>query len=167
VVVLLVHDDRSIRSRSLLSPKTMVPGPGWEVGPEDVIELEPGPVRARAVLAEGYAQRSLVYLVRGGTGSVLGETLRSALALDQSPFARREPAWLVRLGTEIPPGPQGLRAAEVRLRELFERLAPSLPFAALEPDQRGPSRPRSSRADPRMGRVEARSLRGPSAPMGT
>jgi exosortase len=148
VQVLVASDDHAIRTQSLLSPKTELPGAGWEIDAEDEVELGPGPVRARALVASGFAQRSLVYLIEGGSGGVLAESLRSALALDRSPFAQREPAWLVRLVTPIAPRPEGQRDAEARLRELFELLGPSLPAKPAPAGARGPAPGRTGASRP-------------------
>jgi hypothetical protein len=130
VSAFLGWDDRRLRIRSLLSEKNAVPGSGWDVEQRRSVEIEvtSPPLRMEQLKARRFAARWLVLHGYRGTGSVLEETLRALLALDQpgSPFARPERARLLRVGTAIGPGPDGLRDAEERLRELLEALAPEL-----------------------------------------
>jgi exosortase len=125
VSAFLGWDDRRLRIRSLLSDKNAVPGLGWDVEQRGDVDLEPGPLRMERVVARRVASRSLALHGYRGTGSVLEETLRAALALDQpgSPFARSERPRVLRVSTSIGPGPEGVRDAEDRLRRLLADLA--------------------------------------------
>ena len=128
VTVFLGWDDRQLRIRSVLSEKNAVPGRGWVVEAREPIVLEPGPVPMERVVARRFAQRALAVHTYRGTGSVLEETFRSALALDQpgSPFARPGRSRLLRLSTLVNPRPGGQVEAEERLRRLFAELSPEL-----------------------------------------
>jgi exosortase len=128
VTVFLGWDDRQLRIRSLLSEKNAVPGRGWVVEAREPLELEPGPVRMERILARRFAQRALALYAYRGVGSVLEETFRAALALDQpgSPFARPGRSRMLRLSTLVNPRPGGQEEAEERLRRLFADLAPVL-----------------------------------------
>jgi exosortase len=121
-------DDLQLRSRSILSEKNALPGRGWETEEGREIELAPGRARAVAVIAHRFGSRALVLHSYRGARSVLEETLRGALALDQrgSPWARRQGVSLLRLSTYVPPGRDGVREAEERLRGFFAELAPTL-----------------------------------------
>jgi exosortase len=121
-------DDLQLRSRSLLSDKNALPGRGWETVERREIELAPGRARATAVVGQRFGSRALVLYAYRGTRSLLEESLRAALALDQgaSPWARRDGVSLLRLSTHVPPGPDGVREAEDRLRGFFAELAPVL-----------------------------------------
>jgi exosortase len=125
VAVFLGSDDRRLRIRSLLSDKNAVPGYGWQLERRRPIELEPRVGPMERVEARRFADRSLTVHAYRGTGSVLEESLRAALALDQpgSPFARPIRARVLRLSTAIDPGPDGGREAEERLRSLLTELA--------------------------------------------
>lgn len=124
----LGSDDLQLRSRSMISDKNALPGRGWEAEERREIELAPGRVPAVAVVAHRFGSRALVLYSYRGTRSVLEESLRGALALDQgaSPWARRDGVSLLRLSTHLPPGPDGVREAEDRLRGFFAELAPTL-----------------------------------------
>ncbi|MCI0636024.1 MAG: EpsI family protein, partial [Actinobacteria bacterium] len=128
VWVFLGEDDRRLRFRSILSAKNALPGTGWETEERREVELDPGAVRMQAVVARRFGQRSVTYHAYRGSESLARETWRAALALDQagSPFARADGARLLRLTTSVPPGPDGVREAEARLRRLFSNLAPAL-----------------------------------------
>jgi hypothetical protein len=128
VTAFLGFDDRRLRIRSVLSEKNAVPGRGWEVEQREPSELEPGPVSVERVVATRFAARELVLYGYRGVGSVLEETLRAALGLDQpgSPFARSGRSRMLRLSTPIDPQPGGEQAAEARLRGLYAELAPGL-----------------------------------------
>jgi EpsI family protein len=130
VSAFLGWDDRRLRIRSLLSEKNALPGSGWDVAERGTIEVPygPGSLRMERLVARRFAERWLAYHAYRSTGSVLDETLRELLALDQpgSPFAYTERARLLRVGTPIGPGPEGLAQAEQRLRDVLADLAPVL-----------------------------------------
>jgi hypothetical protein len=128
ITAFLGWDDHQLRMRSLLSDKNAVPGLGWEIEQRGHVDLEPGKVRMGFVVARRFAERSLTVHAYWGAASVLEETLRGALALDQpgSPFARRERLAVLRLSAPVEPGPQGLHDAEESLRSLFVELAPAV-----------------------------------------
>jgi exosortase len=124
----LGSDDLQLRSRSIISDKNALPSRGWEAEERREIELAPGRVPAVAVVVHRFGSRALVLYSYRGSRSVLEESLRGALALDQgpSPWARRDGVSLLRLSTQVPPGPDGVREAEDRLRGFFAELAPTL-----------------------------------------
>ena len=121
-------NDRQLRVRSLLSKKNSVWGPGWVVDERGPVQLEPGGVAMERVVAHRFGERSVTLHAYRGTSGVFGETLRSALALDQpgSPFARPGRAGMLRLSTMVRPGPEGIREAEEALRAFYAQLAPAL-----------------------------------------
>ena len=125
VTAFLGWNDRQLRTRSLLSEKNAIPGPGWEIEQRGRIELEPGGVHMESVVAHRFAERFLTLYAYRGTERVFVEVLREALALDQpgSPFARPGRAGLLRLSTRVRPGPDGVREAEEELRSFFAELA--------------------------------------------
>ncbi len=128
VSVFLGFDDRRLRIRNVRSEKNAVPGRAWEIERREPSELEPGAVPVERVVAHRFAARALVFYGYRGAGSVLEETLRAALGLDQpgSPFARAGRSRMLRLSTPIDPRPGGEQAAEARLRGLYAELAPGL-----------------------------------------
>jgi EpsI family protein len=123
-------DDRRLRIRSLRSEKNAIPGSGWDVEERGPAELEVGSIslRMERLVARRFADRWLAYHAYHSTGSVLAETLRALLALDQpgSPFAHTERARVLRISTPIGPGPEGLAQAEQRVRDLLADLVPVL-----------------------------------------
>ena len=117
---------RAERGTTFLSPKTGLPGSGWRV-------LDTGPLGASISsgghwrLLRARARRVLVhhwYLQTPGLG---GETLRSLLALDSSPFRLPSDGLVVRISTELEgPGLTGLETARERLNEFRETLQGAL-----------------------------------------
>jgi exosortase len=124
VTAFLGFDDHHLRSRSLVSEKTALPGPGWEVAKRGVRWLEPGPVRMESVVAERFADRELILFESTETLGGGAEVLRAALALDQpgSPWRRQVPSRFLRLSTPIPAGPGGVERAEAMLRAFYAGL---------------------------------------------
>ena len=119
--------DHRDRQRSAWSGKTAVPGTGWIVEERGVAALGPArhPVEYRIVRSG--RRRALVYHWREGMGSLAEETLRSLLALDQSPLRRERHAFVARATTEMgAPSPANRRAAEERLESFGETIAGAL-----------------------------------------
>ena len=139
VMVFVAESDYLQRGGSPLSPITGLPGTGWVIRSDDVEELPDGrQVEVRSV--EKGKRRLLVrHWVLGSEGLFL-ETLRSLLALDRSPFARREPILVVRLETPVKDRrAAGIAASERRLQLVEEQLEPVL-SALRSPPSRGASR---------------------------
>jgi EpsI family protein len=121
VSVFVGLDQRRRRDRSLLSPKNVYPGPGWE--PEDHVWTRLGPegTPAELVLARSGVARVLTLTWYQEIRSALGETAREVLATDQS-FLRRPQGGLVfRVETELGPG-SARDPAEARVRAFAERI---------------------------------------------
>lgn len=132
VTVFAARDDRSLRSSNLLSDKVTLPGRGWRAI-KDVPEDLPGRFVARRVDAVSAERRSLSRTIFIGVGSVGEETARAFLALDRSPFRRAGRAHVMRLTTEVAPGPSGMRLARRRLGEALAFLRPTLGPASQQP----------------------------------
>ena len=117
VSVFIGLDDRTRRLRSLLSPKNAFPGRGWEVQEWGSVTLDPCGVPAEKVLARSDARQRhmLSYHWYEGTDGLVLETLRALLATEQSPFARLEPARVIRVATVFRPTPGASAQAEARL----------------------------------------------------
>jgi EpsI family protein len=115
VSVFVGQDDRTLRDRSLISPKNAFPSGGWEVEEWSSVRLDPCGARVERVLARSGTRRLLSYHWYEGADGLALETLRAALSLDRSRFARREPARVVRVATEFRPEPAALARAEARL----------------------------------------------------
>jgi exosortase len=125
VTVFLGVDDRRPRRASIRSPKNLFPGKGWELESHREIELRPGEPVEGAVLRSG-SQSVLSARVYRGVDGIAGESLRQALALDDSPWGRRDPAWMLRLSTPVEPAPDGIARAEARLREIRREIETSV-----------------------------------------
>lgn len=118
---------RERRSRSLLSPKTALPGTGWMV--EDS-GRDAESAHEWRVVRQGSYRRRLVEHWTAGLGSVAAETLRTLLALDDSPLRRDSAPVVVRIATPLGRGPEARRAAERRLSAFASVL--QKPLEALE-----------------------------------
>jgi hypothetical protein len=104
VDVFVGADDRRERDRSFLSPKNELPGAGWKVleRMEARYPWAAGPVAI--LFAQSRGTRVLIYQWYEDTPGVLGEALRSTLALDASPFRESKEGGVVRLSTPIARG---------------------------------------------------------------
>lgn len=117
---------RPQRGRSL-SPKTGLPGSGWIVEEEYPVTLEPGARQARAMVLRSGSQRVLSYHWTEGALAWPVEALRAFLALDRSPFRRREEIRVVRIGTALMGAvPVGKKAAQETLVSFYHLLRPLL-----------------------------------------
>jgi exosortase len=107
------------RLRSFYSAKTGLPGSGWII--EERSRREMSGLELEALVVRNGAERRL--LVHGylGTGGLLEEVARDALAIDMSPFARDWRGVVVRVSTPIAGG-RSPESAEVALGELLELL---------------------------------------------
>jgi EpsI family protein len=122
VSVFVGYDDRLSRSRSLLSPKTVFPGRGWEAEERAVVELGPDGFPGVRVAARSQASRVLSYHWHQGIEGLGTEVLRAWLAADRSFLRRPAGALVIRLSTEVSSTGEGRSRAEARLRELAELL---------------------------------------------
>jgi EpsI family protein len=122
VSVFVGYDDRLSRSRSLLSPKTVFPGRGWEAEERAVVELGPDGFPGVRVAARSQASRVLSYHWYQGIEGLGTEVLRAWLAADRSFLRRPAGALVIRLSTEVSSTGEGRSRAEARLRELAELL---------------------------------------------
>jgi EpsI family protein len=119
------YEDRLSRSRSLLSPKTVFPGRGWEEEERAVVEVGPDGFRGVEVVARSRARRMLSYHWHQGIEGLGTEVLRAWLAIDRSFLRRPAGALVIRLSTEVPSIGEGRSRAEARLREFAELLLAS------------------------------------------
>jgi EpsI family protein len=126
VSVFVGYDDRLSRSRSLLSPKTLLPGRGWKEEERAAAEIGPDGLRGVAVVARSQSSRVLSYHWREGVLGLGTELLRAWLALDRSCLRRPKGALVIRLTTEVSSIADGRSRAEARLRELAVLLLPGL-----------------------------------------
>lgn len=112
----------SLRNRSFHSPKTAVPGSGWIIEESEMRELAGRPVLVR-VVRRG-TRRLLIFHWREGSEGLPQETLRTALALDASPWLRAETPVVVRLMAPVAARPSSRAATESRLVGFLSQIAP-------------------------------------------
>lgn len=127
VAVFIGYDDRTDRRRSPISPKHAVPGRGYEIVERRSIAVPPWTSNAEWVLARTGSIRFLSFYWYEGTEDLVIETLRTVLALDQSPLRRRYPARVIRLTATVGQTPNALEEAEARLQDFAQALAEGLP----------------------------------------
>ncbi len=120
ISVFVGYQNRLNRSRSLLSPKTVFPGRGWEAEERSLVELGPDGFRCVEVVARSQSSRMLSYHWYQGVEGLGTEVLRAWLAIDRSFLRRSTGALMIRLGTEVSSTNEGRSQAEVRLREVAE-----------------------------------------------
>jgi EpsI family protein len=126
VDLLVAADDRESERTSVLSTKTALLGSGWEVV-ERRPELLPGGREAERFRLRSVDGEALVYRWCVGCGSVVGEVLRSTLALDRSALRRPGRAVLVRVGTPLHPLPGAEAVAQARLTSFAGLVEAALP----------------------------------------
>jgi exosortase len=117
VSVFIGVDDRTRRSRSLISRKNGVPRRGFQVLERDRIAIESIDAPVERVVARSRAATALAYYWYEGVDGIWSEIGRTLLALDQSPFRRTEPARVIRITTGQGAGPIARAEAEARLRD--------------------------------------------------
>lgn len=125
--LLVATDDRTSEQTSVLSMKTALLGPGWDVA-ERRWESLWGDREVERFRLRSLDGDALVYRWCLGCGSLVEEVLRSTLALDRSALRRPGRAMLVRVATPMYPLPGAEAVAEARLAD-FARVVD----AALQP----------------------------------
>ena len=124
VTVFVAESDYLQRGGSPLSPITAVPGSGWRVLTDEGLKLSDGQWVHERTVDKGKRRLLIWHWVLGSEG-LLGETWRSFLALDRSPFARPDPIIVVRLETGLQSRrAAGFEAASGRLRKIEAILRP-------------------------------------------
>lgn len=126
VVIYVAYDDRRDRTRSVLSPKAGLPGPGWTVEERRVRSLGSDGPDAHWLVARSHAHRLSVLHWYEGVEGLGSEIARAWLATDRSAFARPCGALAVRLETEQDGDSDRRLRAEARLVELAAALRPYL-----------------------------------------
>jgi exosortase len=132
VDVFIGLNNRTERHKSLISLKTIYLLPGLHVEEEEPIQIGVADTPATLVVASrGPAgrvptDRTLAIHWYQGTRSLPEEALRSALALDQSPFRRSDREIVVRLSTPLRSGPAERNRARMRLEDAARRFEANL-----------------------------------------
>jgi exosortase len=111
-------NDRVLRSRGLVSPKTLTLEAGSVVLPEPRERLESGGSRGiERVVRTRRGQTWLVHHWYEETAGFWAETWRSMWALDRGPWRRKRPSRVYRIATPLEPSTGGLEGARARLRD--------------------------------------------------
>ncbi len=126
--VFLAIANEQMREHTLLTKRLAWPGSGFVPIEESFVSLGgqgEGPEARRMILRRG-ARSILSYSWYDRAGSLPTEWLRQAMALDRSPFARREHMLALRISIPFGRGRLPLEQAEERIRTTWMRLAPTL-----------------------------------------
>ncbi len=91
---------RFSRYRSILSPKTALPGGGWIIEERGHARHDDGREVEELVVRRG-TRRLLVHHWRDGAMALVDDTLRTLLALDASPWRREGGMVVIRLATPL------------------------------------------------------------------
>ncbi len=126
IALFVATDDLRGRHTSLLSPRTVLPGPAFTVREQESIRLEGVDTPVVASLLQGRFEQALSYRWIVGESSFWQETLRGGLALDHSDFVSPRLLVLVRISTSMGPTPASRLQAESRLRAFLNALGPRL-----------------------------------------
>ena len=108
------------RTTSPFSPKTVLPGMRWRLERSDLGRLEALGILVEAAVVVRDGRRWLVYHWRRGDAGLVTETLRHALALDETPQGGRRQRDILRLATPVGTGSS---AELVRGADTLERFA--------------------------------------------
>jgi len=126
VTIFVAMDDRLQRDRSALSPKHLVPGPGWKIR-----EADPRPVPWADGLVEAVAtsrgRSLLVWQWYAGADSFGRELWRQVAAIDNSAWRPGGDLLVYRVSTPIGPGADAWIAAQHRLALFAEQLREATP----------------------------------------
>jgi len=124
--VFLGIGNEQIRQHTLISKRLAWPGSGFSPIEDSTVTLtDGGPAVRRMILRKG-AQSVLSYSWIEREHGVVREWLRSAAALDRSPFHRPEHMLAIRISTPLGPGGTRVDQAESRIRAAWARLEPEL-----------------------------------------
>jgi len=123
LVVFAGLGERANRGHSPLTPKTAVPGSGWLLEEEGTTRLEPDGQLVRTRVLRSGTRRVLSFDWREGTQGWWSELLRSALALDRSPWRLRQEILALRVEAPLALDRAG---AEAEIRSLVGQLRPLL-----------------------------------------
>lgn len=115
-----------LRTHTILSARLAWPRSGWVPVEDERVELPGSGLDVRRVLLERGGRRMLSYSAYLREGSLLGESLRQAAALDRSPFERDEHILAVRVSAPVARGANRMQEAEERIRRAWARLLPEL-----------------------------------------
>jgi len=119
--------NRSVRPRSVLFTKILLPGSGRYIEAEGPIDLGPAVSEATWRVAATKSHRFLVISWQESAGTLVAETVRSFLGLGRSPLRRVGDPLAVRISTQIDAsGPESRARAEARLLGFYGALRPEL-----------------------------------------
>ena len=122
VELFIGFDDRLDGSNRALSPKTIVPGSGWEI----LEHGEGGLPGGDWYLVRSLQRVRLVYHRNYDMGSVPLELARSLFGLGRGPLRSAGRATVVRVSTVVAGTPDGMRDARLRLDRFVDSFAPLL-----------------------------------------
>jgi len=119
--------NRSVRPRSVLFTKILLPGSGRYSEAEGPIDLGPAASEATWRVAATKSRRFLVISWQEDAGGLAEETLRSFLGFGRSPLRGLGEPLAVRISTQIEaPDPKSRARAEARLLAFYRLLRPEL-----------------------------------------
>jgi len=120
--VFLGADNRLEPRMSLISNKTMVPGPGYTLVDKSRVRLGSNGREVDRLLFRQGREDTLVYHWYLDVDSLPDEMMRSALALDRGPFRRPGRSVVARVSMPLPPSPVDWADAEQQLADLAGRV---------------------------------------------
>ncbi len=126
VEIYLGVGNEQLRRSSILTKRLAWPSSGYEPVDETFVEIEPGGPRVRRMVLRRGRRIVLSYSWIERRGSLIGEWFRQALALDRSPFARKDRMLAIRLSTGPGHGDEHAKDSERRIRSAWTQLAPAL-----------------------------------------
>ena len=140
VEVYIATDRLQGRHTSLLSPRTVLPGPGLTVASQSNRAVEGYDEPTLASWLTGTPHETLSYQWLFGASGLGEETLRNVLALDRSQWTPPRRLLLVRLSTPVEASLGGRGRAEKRLEGFATALIPWLEKIRAPQDPRRPTR---------------------------
>ena len=134
VELFVATDNLRRRHTSLLSPRTVIPGPGYSIREQEALHLESAGAPVVVSLLRGRFEEGVSYRWILGDPSFWREAFGGFFAMEHSDLVRSRQLVLVRISTSATsPTATGRRRAEETLRSFSAALAPWL--EAIEPPE--------------------------------
>lgn len=126
VEVFAARDDRNKRDRSLLSPKTGLPGSGWKVLETRVIDVDWTDSDVHEIIVAGHRRLKLIYHWYEGTPGLCTEMKRAVLGLENSELRLQHELRVFRVSTNLPSLTAAREAATERVEKFARKVRVSL-----------------------------------------
>jgi exosortase len=126
VLVMAARDDRLKRDRSIFSPKNAVPGAGWKILEQRVVDASWTDGMVEEIVATRRGQQSLIFNWYEGSPGFRTEAISAVLGLENSNWRRPEELRMFRVSTNLPEGKIEKALARARVEKFARKIRSSL-----------------------------------------